>query len=381
MMPNGMSRRKVLAGLGATTGVALLGSVGNIFLNSYAVADEPPKFILGNLLPEPNDILYYREHTQFVTNAPDLAGFLTVFELATGATQKFPVPTFAHVPIYSDKNINLVAGTTKWGHRGFIFDLKTKKNLHTLIPPDGGTFFGHGSFYKNGKYLLVTGIGAKYGTGHIFIYETQTGKCVDAITVFGAHPHDCFWREKDRILAVAAQHPWKDAKIKGRVNFVDIYKKKIIKSYPVPFAAHIKPLDKDHIMVGGQSHSGEFAFGILNLKTEKFENLDLARYARPQLELNGEALSFIKLGSDLFISTSSKSGDLIAWNPKTGQFACKKLPDHTMGMLNINSKIYFSRGIFDAELLTVEFNSQKFEFENFKSVSKFLFNSGHIIAI
>jgi hypothetical protein len=115
-----------------------------------------------------------------------------------------PLPARGHDMAVSPDRRWVVVLARRPGRFAVVLDAGTGALRHTIVPPDGRSFQGHGVFTPDGRWLLTAEIDLATGTGRIGIHDANAGYIrVDERETSGIGPHDAVLLADGRTLAVA----------------------------------------------------------------------------------------------------------------------------------------------------------------------------------
>ncbi|HEY0840253.1 MAG TPA: DUF1513 domain-containing protein [Vulgatibacter sp.] len=175
-------------------------------------------------------------------------------------------------------------------------DLKQRRMVRKIPAPPGCSFYGHGTFSKDGETLFVAETELKSYDGRIAILDGKTLEEIGTFPTYGSSPHDCMLVGNGAALAVtnggsaAVDSP-------GSVAFVEVKTGKLLEKLPVPDqrlnAGHVAISEKGDVVAISAPRDGlplEEAGGV-SIRPAKGSFATMGQPAAVTKGLRGEALS------------------------------------------------------------------------------------------
>ncbi len=142
----------------------------------------------------------------YLAAAREADGGFTLYGLSVDGTTTFRVslPARGHAGAAHPSRAEAVAFARRPGHFAFVLDCATGAVLHSLTPPEGRQFNGHGVFATGGELLFTSEQTAETSHGVIGVWDAAAGYSrVGEFPSGGIGPHDLRLMPDGQTLVVA----------------------------------------------------------------------------------------------------------------------------------------------------------------------------------
>lgn len=337
----------------------MVGTVGLTFrlrkaplTESYLVAGHSPQ------LPPSNELKFI---------SVDGPGSISFYDLNERRFHSLEVGHHIHHVFQAAARPQLAAGSTRWGPKATILNLKERGILHSLSAPPGLRFFGHGLFSDDGRHVLLSANDNTNTEGFILFYEVDSGRYVERISTGGVFPHE-FYRQGEDTLVVTNEKGIDPAR--GELVFLHLPSGRIVKRFGVSHATHLRALaDSGHSI--GSSDPEE------DLVSWTIADRDGHPLAELKHRLPGESLSLGSINDDILLCTTGKGARLLAWKWQEDRLAQENFNESVLGLQTLGDAIYLTTGL-RGRLQMIRFDVDGFRFHDRRPLLETFANGSHL---